>query len=226
MYRFAFVSAVVLGLCLMSQWSWAEKVYVTDSFKITLRTGPSLDNKIIAMISSGQALEIMDSLEDWTYVRVLKNGESDKEGWVLSRFLITRLPWEMQASALIEENANLKEKVTPLEKKLSEAVRREQEYATRLQDTAESLEKLKKKYESLEKGAAGYLKLKATHTATQSKLETIQKEIQGLTEENKGLKSSQRNRWFITGAAVLLCGLIIGLVLGRQQRKRRSSLFY
>lgn len=226
MYRFQFILGIVLALCLMSQWSWAEKAYVTDSFRITLRTGPSVENKIIAMLPSGQPLEVMDSLGDWSHVRLLESGESSKEGWVLSRFLITRLPWEMRASSLIEENTGLKEKVTPLEKKLSDAVRGEQELAIKLQDVTEALQKLEKNYESLKQGAAGYLKLKATYTATRSKLEIIQKEIQGLTEENKKLRSTQRNKWFITGAAVLLCGLIIGLVLGRQQRKRRSSLYY
>ena len=226
MCRFPFILGVVLGLCLMSEWSWAERAYVTDSFKITLRTGPSTENKIIIMLSSGQPLEVMDSRDDWSYVRLLENGEITNEGWVLSRFLITRLPWETRAASLIEENTRLKEKVTPLENELSDALRREQELAKKLQDATEALQKLKDKYESLEHGATDYLKLKATYTDTRSRLETIQKEIQGLSEENKRLKSFQRNRWFITGAAVLLCGLIIGLMLGRHQRKRRSSLSY
>jgi SH3 domain protein len=53
-------------------------------------------------------------------------------------------------------------------------------------------------------------------------LETAQGDVQGLTKENESLKSSQRNRWFAMGALVLLCGLMIGVVVGRQQRKRKS----
>ncbi len=226
MHKFQFILGAVFGLCMLSQPIWAQQAYVTDSFKITLRTGPSVENKIIEMLSSGQSLEVIDSLGDWSHVRPLERGESTKEGWVLSRFLITRLPWEMLASSLLEENTGLQEKLIPTEIKMGEALRREQKLTTQLADTTEALRKLREKYEALKQGAAQYVQLKAIHRATRSQLEGIQKEFQRVTDENKKLRSSQRNKWFATGAIVLLCGLLIGLVLGRQQKKRRSALQY
>jgi SH3 domain protein len=226
MYRLKFILGVVLGLCMMSQLSWAQKAYVTDTLKITLRTGPSVENKIIEMLTSGQVVEVMDSLGDWSHVRLLENGESTKEGWLLSRFLITRLPWEVLARSLIEENTGLQEKLIPAEIKMSEALSREQKLTTKLRDTTEALRKLGNEYESLKQGSKGYLKLKDTHRATRSELERLKKDFRVVTEENRELRSSQRNKWFATGAIVLLCGLLIGLVLGRQQKKRRTSLQY
>ena len=43
-----------------------------------------------------------------------------------------------------------------------------------------------------------------------------------VTAEIETLRSSQRNRWFLSGAVVLLCGLLIGGIVGRQQKKKRS----
>ncbi len=223
MHRFRLILIITFGLCLISQPSWAEKAYVIDSLTITFRTGPSIENKIIANLSSGQALEVLGLQGDWSQVRLLKNGESGEEGWVLSRYLITRQPWKMLADALSKENAQLKEDLTVLEKKSSEAVRREQELATTLQKTAMSLNKLEKEHESLKNRSAEYLKLEAQYKATHSKLETIQREFEGITENYERLRSSQRNKWYMTGAGVLLFGLIVGLVLGRKQRKRQSS---
>lgn len=223
MHRFRLILIITFGLCLISQPSWAEKAYVIDSLTITFRTGPSIENKIIANLSSGQALEVLALQGDWSQVRLLKNGESGEEGWVLSRYLITRQPWKMLADALSKENAQLKEDLTVLEKKSSEAVRREQELATTLQKTAMSLNKLEKEHESLKNRSAEYLKLEAQYKATHSKLETIQREFEGITENYERLRSSQRNKWYMTGAGVLLFGLIVGLVLGRKQRKRQSS---
>lgn len=223
MHRFRLILIITFGLCLISQPSWAEKAYVIDSLTITFRTGPSIENKIIANLSSGQALEVLALQGDWSQVRLLKNGESGEEGWVLSRYLITRQPWKMLADALSKENAQLKEDLTVLEKKSSEAVRREQELATKLQKTAISLNKLEKEHESLKNRSADYLKLEAQYKATHSKLETIQREFEGITENYERLRSSQRNKWYMTGAGVLLFGLIVGLVLGRKQRKRQSS---
>jgi SH3 domain protein len=217
---------VIVGLCLVAHSSWADNAYVTDSFSVTLRTGASIENKIIAMPSSGQPVEVLDSKKDWSYVRLLGRGEDSKEGWMLSRFLITRLPWEMHAKALEDENTRLKEQLPRIERELTEAIHREQNLTERLQENTNAFHKLQGDYESLKRGAAEYLKLKADHEATRSQLEITQKKLQRVTEENQRLSASERNRGFVLGASVLFFGLLVGLVLGRQQRKRRSSLSF
>ena len=226
MYRFPFILGVILGLCMVSQWSWAEKAYVADSFNITFRSGPSVENKIIDILLSGQPLEVLDSLGDWSHVQLLENGQVTKEGWVLSRYLMTRQPWKIQADSLVEENTRLKEQLTPAENKLSEALGREQMLTMKLQDRTEALRKTSEEYESLKQESKEYLRLRATYRATRSQLEIIQKDFQVVTEEIKNLRSSQRNKWFVTGALVLLCGLLMGLILGRRRKKRPSSLYY
>lgn len=226
MYRFPFIVGLLLGLCLITQQSWAEKAYVTDSFKITFRTGPGVKHKIISMLPSGQPVEVLDSQGDWSHVRLLESGETAKEGWVLTRYLVTRLPWELRASSLVEENTRLKEKLTPVEKKLSEAVRREQDLAVKLRKSTKALQKLEKEYESLKQGAAQYLDLKSTYNTTRAKFESMQKEFQEVTKENERLNSSQRNKSFAIGALVLLIGLIVGVVFGRQQKKPRRPVYY
>jgi SH3 domain protein len=216
---------VLLGLCLIAQICAATEAYVTDSFEVTLRTGPSIDNKIIAMPSSGQRVEVLERNEDWTHVRLAGPGETTKEGWILSRFLITRVPWEVQARSLKQENLRLKERLADTERRLSEASQKEKAFAGKLEETAETLEKVEDKYESLKKGAGEYLSLRDAHKAAQSSLEIAQSAVERLSKENEELRSSQKTRWFATGALVLFCGLILGLVLGRMQRKRRSSYY-
>jgi SH3 domain protein len=225
MRRFVFIFALALVLGPLTGWSWAEKAYVTDVFRITLRTGPSVENKIIAMLPSGQPLEVLDSYGDWSHVRISKNGANTKEGWVLTQFLMTRIPWEMQASSLTDENNRLKEKLTPIEQGLTEAVGREQELTTKLQTTAQALNALKAEHESLREGSADYLELKDRYTVTRANLETIQKDFQTLSEEHKKLRSAETHKWFVIGALVLLFGLIVGLILGRKQKKPRSLYF-
>jgi SH3 domain protein len=225
MVRCGFLWSIVLGFCLIGQWSWAEKAYVTDYFKITFRTGPSTENKIISMLSSGQPVEVLESQGKWTHVRLLKNGHGDEDGWILSQYLMTRPPWEMRFKSVIEENTKLKENLTPTEEKLNQAVRREKDFVRNLRDTTKGLRKLEKEYESLKREAVGFLKLKATHLATLSKLETVQKDFEELSEKYKKVRSSERTEWFATGAGVLLLGAIIGLIVGKKQKKKRSSYY-
>jgi SH3 domain protein len=222
MKRLQIIVLIVLVLCVIGQSSWAAKAYVTDSFEITLRTGPSVQNKILTLIGSGEAVEVLESQEEWTHVRVLGGREDAIEGWVLSRYLETRLPWKTQAESLKKENARLKEKLAQGENKWSKSMDVEQKLSKELGDKINALNRLKEKYESLKRGSAEYIKVKAAYDVTLSLLETAQRDVQGLTKENESLKSSQRNRWFAMGALVLLCGLMIGVVVGRQQRKRKS----
>lgn len=192
MKRFLLITFITLGLCLMGQMSWATKAYVTDSFRISLRRGPSIENKILKFLPSGLPVEVFESQEGWSRVCPLESGRDSIEGWVLSRYLIIRQPWEIQARSLKQENARLKEKLPRIEKEWEETLKRK---------------------------AVGYLKLKAAYEITQ-------KTVQMLSEENENLRSSQINKWFAIGALVLLCGLMIGLMIGRQQKKHRSSSYF
>jgi SH3 domain protein len=210
------------ALCLIGQTVWAVTAYVTDVFEVPLRTGPSLENKIISLPSSGTALEVLDTQGDWSHVRIMKRGGESLEGWIPSRYLVSRIPWELQAISLKNENVSLKEKLADAERKLDEALQREEELSRNLKGSSEDLKNLKSNYESLKKGATEYLRLEAAYKAARDRLDASQKSIQKLSVENETLRNSQRNRWFAIGALVLLCGLMIGLVVGRQQKKRKS----
>lgn len=183
---------------------------MTDSLDITLRIGPGNNRKIISMLSTGQPLEVLESEHGWSRVRLLGNGQDkNEEGWVLSRFLMTRPPWETRFKSLLEE-------------KQVEVSRREKEQERKLQDTTKALRDLEKQYESL---TTDYITVKASHLAATSKLETVQKAFEELFEKYNKLKYSEWKNWFATGAGVLFLGLMIGLILGIKQKKRKFSMF-
>jgi len=222
MKKLSMALGMVLGMALLGPLSWASTAYVTDSLRITLRTGPSVDNKIIGILNSGDVVQVLNTQEDWSYVTLSQGDEGEKGGWVLSRYLMDREPWVVQAEALKEENTSLRDRMALLESRLGEAIRKEQALSEEGERKAKDLEEIKVEYETLKEGAEGFLQLQATHRATKAELETARKEVQRLTDQNERLRSSQMNRWFATGALVLLCGLLIGLMIGRQQRRRRS----
>ena len=189
MKRFQLIFSITLGLSLMAQASWAGKAYVTDSFRISLRRGPTIENKILRFLSSGLPVDVLESKEGWSRVQTLESGQNSIKGWVLSRYLITRLPWETQVKSLKQENAQFKKKLARIEKEWEETLKRE---------------------------VGDYLKIKTEY-------QTMQRTVQTLTKENERLKSSQKNKGFALGAFVLLIGLVIGLVAGNKQKKRRST---
>jgi len=217
-FLFGFFSLVFLA----AHSSWAATAYVSDSFHITLRTGPSIENKVIAMPSSGQPLEIVDAQDEWTKVRMQKPDGTTVDGWVLNRYLITRLPWKAQAEALQAKNVSLREKLADTEERLKTVSAKRQDLAGKLQAHREALEQVRSEYDSLRHRAADYLKLEAAYKRNRSNLETAEARVARLTEEITQLRSRKRKQWLLTGAVVVLIGLVIGTVIGRQQRKHRS----
>lgn len=86
--RIKTAAGVVMGALLMASVATADTKYVIDRLEITLRSGPDTGNRIITMIPSGQALEVLSTGGDWAEVR-LPSGE---QGWVLARYLSTEIP--------------------------------------------------------------------------------------------------------------------------------------
>lgn len=215
---------MVVGLWIFSgHICWAEKAYVTNSSKITLRGGPSTNDKIITMLTQDTPVEILNRQEGWSQVRVL--GDRKYDGWIVNSFLTTEVPWKFQAEGLKAENLRLKERVAKIEKEWSASSGEKELMSDRLEKSLKELNTVKTKYESLKQASGSLLELQENHTQTLKSLQEARTTLETLQKENMVLKSSQRNRWFLTGAVVLLVGLIFGLIMGRQQRKRRSSYY-
>jgi len=225
MKRLYLAVGVVIGFLLMGQPCWAEKAYVSNESKITLRKGPGVSHGIITMLEEDEAVEILGNKSGWSHVRLLGAERNNVEGWVVSRYLVDRVPWKVQALAFKAENERLKERLTSLEKKFKTTSGEREKLSKSLSANEAALKNLQGKYESLVKGSAEFLKLKEDYERMESELVTAKENAQKLTKENLMLKSSERNRWFLSGGAVLLLGLIFGLVMGRQQKRRRSSYY-
>jgi SH3 domain protein len=209
------LSGLVLLLCLFSASVYGETMYVSDILKLTLRTGPSIENKIIAVIESGQMMEVIQYGDEWSKVRL----PSGKEGWVLSRYLTTdetnnikleRLEamhnnLTIQAAELLEENNRLKTENTRLSAEF-EAGQKE-------------LVKTKSDYEALKAESAEFLTLKANYNRAASQLAEQTARAKQLEEQLSSLEMNTYIKWFLAGSGVLIIGFLIGFSTKRQRRR-------
>ena len=194
-------------------------MYVSDILKLTLRTGPSTENKILAVIQSGQQLDVVEFGEEWSQVQ-LPNG---KEGWVLSRYLtnsetnnvrLDRLQAKhknlmTQAAALLEENNRLQTE----NKKLEAASKSNQKQA----------DKALSDYETLKTEAAEFLSLKSKYKKAVSQLTEQTAKAEKYEEQLSKLEMSTYIKWFLAGSGVLIVGFLIGFSTKRQRRRPALS---
>ena len=225
MKKIAIMMFMVLWVLLSVHTSWAEKAYVVNSSKIILRGGPSTKDKIITMLNQDSPVEVLRTQSGWSHVRLVGNASRNYEGWIASSFLTRDVPFKVQVKGLKSENVRLKQRTENIEKEWTASSGEKELMSEKLEKAEKELKRVKTKYESLKKASGSVLALRETHDETLKGLQEARVTLETLQKENMVLKSSQRNRWFLTGAVVLLVGLIFGLVMGRQQRKRKSSYY-
>ncbi len=216
-------AAVVIGFLLAAFSGWAS-VYVSDNLEAPLRTGPGTEYKIVGLLRSGQIVDVLSEKDGWSNVR-LADENGSKEGWILTRYLMRREPWATRVKKLETENVRLRDTVSPMEKDLNEAKLRTTDLSAALKKKTDEFEALKIRHETLKRDAAGFLELQETFERTRFEFDKMKAEFAKTAEENRLLHSSQRHKWFLAGALVLLFGLILGLIMGRREKKRSSRLY-
>ncbi|MDD9301476.1 MAG: TIGR04211 family SH3 domain-containing protein [Desulfobacter sp.] len=180
----------------------AKDIYVTGVTKITMRTGPGTEHKIVVMLTSGTKLEIVEYQKDWSMVKTAQG----KSGWVLSRFLTQEVPKALMVKQLEKENQELIQSLDTAQAKAKD-----------LETKNTALEGIEKKYKQLEQASADYLKLDAKYKDLLKNSEEQQTYINAL-EANM---NNEEKIWFLSGAGVFILGLIIGV---STRKKKRSSL--
>jgi SH3 domain protein len=216
--RIRWLGLLVLAFAALVQ---AQARYVTDRTIIELRRGPSLEFLILRNLEAGQRVEVLEQNEaGYSRVRVADDGT---EGWILTRFL-TPEPIARDRLVVAERSlAAARERVTALEAQTSELSRDLAATRTELTETRSSHGKVSQDLAELRASAANVVELRDGSNRLQQQLVERNAQVEKLTADNARLAARNSQNWFIVGAAVLLAGIVIGLVAPTLRRKRRSD---
>jgi len=218
--RLALKGLCIIGMCLVlfSGPVLAENKYINDIMKITMRTGPGTDRKIIALVGIGQKVEVVRWGGDWTLIR-LTNG---KEGWVIRRFLTDKIPSSIELKVLKSKYKALMNEAATMQEADSLLKAENKELSTKLAASRKKFQKTSNNYETLKRESKDFFKLQSLFKESSSKLAEQTKKAEKFEDELTKLLFNQNIKWFLSGAGVLILGFIIGLSTKRQ--RRRSSL--
>lgn len=212
---------VLLILIMGSASAGAETRWVTDEFEVMMRSGKSTRQSIVRQLKSGTRLEVLETDQDSGYTRV-RTG-SGTEGWVLSRYLRRtptaqlRLPdvekrladSEAQRTRISNELAELKKSRRSLEREIGE-----------LQATSSSQ---RNQLDRITRLSADTIQVDQQNTELKKRLAESEQQIEKLQSENRQLASRANREWFLIGGAVLIAGLLLGLILPRISWRKKSS---
>ena len=212
---------LVLFLALGCATAGAEDRWVTDEFEVMMRSGKSTRQSIVRQLRSGTRVEMLEVDSESGYTRV-RTG-SGTEGWVLTRYLRNsptaqlRLPdverrlaeSEAQRAKISNELAELKNSRRSLEREIGE-----------LQATSSSQ---RNQLDRITRLSAETIQVDQQNTELKKRLAESEQQIEKLQSENRQLASRANREWFLIGGAVLVAGLLLGLILPRISWRKKSS---
>ena len=199
----------------------AETRYVTDELEATLRTGKTTSHQIVRMLKSGTPVQIVenDAASGHSKVRTAAGAE----GWILTRYLTSGPTTRQQLDDLQRrlttleiENKQLKEQSGTLKDQNKGAELQQKN----LEDTNRHLEQ---ELADIRKTAGSALALESDNKRLKEQYLNLQSEVQTLQQENNTLKDRSEREWFVRGAAVVIAGILIGLIVPRLKFRRKSS---
>jgi SH3 domain protein len=208
-----------LFFILISGKAMAETQYVVDRLIITLRSGQSTQHQILTTLPSNTKVEVLETAEKYSKVRA----PDGTEGWVLNQYIsksptakIRLTAAEAKLAKLETENKQLKETLDTTSQKENAASK---ELAKLRQENTKQTEELTR----LRRVAAKPLKLENENQRLKKQLVELENERELLSRENQVLRDSSDREWFLTGAGVIIGGIIIGLIAPSLRPRRKSS---
>ena len=210
---------LTLSLLLISVIAQAETRYVVDELVITLRTGQSTEYQIISTLPSGTKLELLETGDTYSRVRA----PDGKEGWVLNQYISKNPTARMQLAEAQSRVSSLESENARLKSELENATSKGKQLDTAYQKLDTEHKSLTDELERLRRVSAQPLKLENENQGLKKDLLELENEYELLRQEHQLLTDSSDREWFLTGAGVIVLGILIGLIAPKLRTRKKSS---
>lgn len=198
----------------------AEPMWVSDQFEVMLRTGPSTSNAIERVLPSGTALELVERDDEAGYALV--RTAAGTEGWILTRYLMDEPSAREQLEALTSRLTSASAQGSSLTSQL-DAVQGEYDSASRQIAALENEKRrLEEELAEIKRTAANVLAINNQNKELRDQLANAEIQAATLEQQNRELTGQTTRYWFMTGALVLVVGMILGIWLPRIRWQRKS----
>jgi SH3 domain protein len=214
----------LLGLCaalLTPLWAQAETRYVTDQIEVTLRAGEGSRYKILKMLPSGTALDVLGVNKTSKYARV--RTEDGTLGFVLEAELQTEPAARNRMAEMEARLAELQQAPDTLTAKLARAQSEQADLKTRYEGLEREKQRLEQQLATIRQASANVLDITNDRERLRLQVADLTRTRADLEQENRDLKNQTNQRWFMIGAGVLVGGVLLGLLLPHLRLGRRKS---
>lgn len=199
--------------------------YVTDRLEVPLRAGDSTRFKILKLLPSGTALEVLGTNPKTKYAQV-KTAEGTI-GFIPAEQLQTE-PTGRERAAELERRltqiqAELQANPDSLAARLTRAQAEQAELRARYQESERERQRLEQENAGIRRACSNVLEVTSDRERLRTQVADLTRANADLEAENRDLHSQTSQRWFLIGGGVLGGGILLGVILPRLRLGRRKS---
>ncbi len=215
------VFSLVLTIAFWGSTAAAQTRYVTDDFKVMLRTGPSVQNKIVDSLNSGARLEVLreDAGKGHSQVQT----SDGKIGYVLTRFLSENGSARNRVKYLEGQLKQLRSKPGELQTLLARSQEENQELIAQNIRLTGSFKTASEELATIKEVSADAVNLSQRSAKLEVEVQQLLLELDGIRIENQNLSDQKSKSWFVLGVGAILVGLLLGWILSIANRSQRQS---
>ncbi|MDH5295983.1 MAG: TIGR04211 family SH3 domain-containing protein [Nitrospirota bacterium] len=201
-----------------------EVNYISDVLNVPLRSGPSTAHRIIHRgLPSGTQLTILATDEDAGFTQVRTDG--GLEGWVTSQYLIGEPIARDKLAAAEKRLVGLKAEI---DKEREARVSIQSEYKETEANNRKlnsEVQALTKELEELKRISADPINEHAHNVELTQQNQRLVGELEKLSSMTRQLKDNVQLEWLLYGGALVLIGLLLGVVLKARPRQTTYSRY-
>lgn len=199
----------------------AETVYVSDELTVPLRSGASLQHRILSFLTSGTPMEVLETSEDGAFQRVNIDG---KEGWIKAEYLMKTQSARSQLPVLNKRIESLKADIKEGKSTISDLNERIKQLETDNRALEKDRDGVTDSLDKLKQVAARPVAIAQENRELVEKLDGVTGELTLLQQENERLRDRNIKEWFMIGGGVSLISLFFGLIIPNiKWRRKRDS---
>jgi len=198
--------------------------YISDVLNVPLRSGPSTAHRIIHRgLPSGTQLTVLATDEEAGFTQVRTDG--GLEGWVTSQYLIEEPIARVKLAAAEKRLQGLKAEIEK-EREARASIQSEyKETEANNRKLNSEVQALTKELEELKRISADPINEHAHNVELTQQNQRLVGELEKLSSTTRQLKDNVQLEWLLYGGALVLIGLLLGVVIKARPRQTAYSRY-
>lgn len=192
--------------------------YISDRVEVPMRRGAGAEYRIERMLPTGTPIKILETTGSWSRIEVRVNNR-DWTGWVHQIAIQNEPPARTLLTEQLERNNQLTERFRSLETEHTALRTQFDNDRQELETIKQAHFELNNAYEELKLVSGNAVEIDNRNQEMRQMISDLESQNIIMREQIAKSEDTIKRQWFLTGAGVLLFGLLLGRFFRMPQRR-------